>query len=104
MYTATFIFEKKHFDEEFHRLDALIAEAARQTEGYLGEEVWENPENGRTSTVYYWSSESGLRQLMENTHHLEAKHRHAEWLSAYRVEIAQVIKSYGDGLIPSPGT
>lgn len=42
MYSATFIFDTRQFDSEFHRLDALIAAAARQTEGYLGEEAWED--------------------------------------------------------------
>ena len=29
MYTATFIFAKKQYDEDFHLLDGRIAEAAR---------------------------------------------------------------------------
>ncbi len=39
MYSATFIFDTRQFDADFHRLDALIAEAAKQTEGYFGEEA-----------------------------------------------------------------
>lgn len=40
MYSATFIFDIRQFDSEFHRLDALIAAAAKETEGYLGKEAW----------------------------------------------------------------
>ena len=35
MYSATFIFDKKQFDPEFHALDAEIAEAARRSTGGL---------------------------------------------------------------------
>ena len=36
MYSATFIFAKKQFDDEFHRLDQTIAAAAKSLPGYLG--------------------------------------------------------------------
>ncbi|QKJ68278.1 antibiotic biosynthesis monooxygenase (plasmid) [Deefgea piscis] len=101
MITATFIFDKKQFDDQFHALDKLIADAARASTDYLGEETWENPTSGRISTVYYWRTEIGLRELMVNPHHLEAKRRYSEWLSGYRVEIAKVLRCYGDGLLSS---
>jgi heme-degrading monooxygenase HmoA len=102
MYTATFIFDTKQFDEDFHRLDAIIAAAARETAGYLGEEAWEDPKNGRISNVYYWESEQGLRQLMEHPTHREAKKRYSEWLSGYQVVISQVLRSYGDKAFAHP--
>ena len=102
MYSATFIFDTKQFDEEFHRLDALIAAAAKETEGYLGEEAWEDPKTGRIANVYYWDSELGLKQLMNNPQHLEAKRRYGEWLSGYRVVISQVMRTYGDAAITHP--
>jgi hypothetical protein len=46
MYAATFTFAKRDFDERFHALDAVIAQVARSTPGYLGEECWEHPTNG----------------------------------------------------------
>jgi NADH:ubiquinone oxidoreductase subunit F (NADH-binding) len=36
MYTATFTFAPGEYDDEFHRLDQAIAEAARAIPGYLG--------------------------------------------------------------------
>lgn len=96
MYTATFTFAKKQFDERFHRLDDEIARVARETPGYLGEEAWENPASGLTSTVYYWDSLEALAVLMHHPVHLEAKASQADWLAGYRVVIAQVIRSYGD--------
>ena len=104
MYTATFTFAKKQFDERFERLDDEIARIARKTPGYLGEEAWENPASGLTSTVYYWDSLEALAVLMHHPVHLEAKASQAEWLAGYRVVIAQVIRSYGDNrLAPWPG-
>jgi hypothetical protein len=39
MYSSTFIFAKKQFDDAFHRLDQMIAEIAKEIPGYLGEET-----------------------------------------------------------------
>ena len=40
MFSSTFIFATRQFDDAFHRLDKTIAEVARPTPGYLGEESW----------------------------------------------------------------
>lgn len=96
MYSATFIFAKGEYDEEFHRLDAEIAKAAKATPGYLGEEAWENPATGLISNVYYWDSLEALHSLINNPHHLEAKSSQARWLAGYRIVISKVLKIYGD--------
>jgi heme-degrading monooxygenase HmoA len=102
MFSATFIFDAKQFDEDFHRLDALIAAAAKETEGYLGEEAWEDAKTGRISNVYYWRSENGLKQLIAHPKHIEAKKRYSEWLSGYQVVISQVMRTYGDKSMQHP--
>jgi heme-degrading monooxygenase HmoA len=102
MYSATFIFDPKQFDDDFHRLDTLIAAAAKETDGYLGEEAWEDPKTGRIANVYYWASEQGLKQLIEHPRHLEAKRRYSEWLAGYQVIISQVLRTYGDKSISHP--
>jgi heme-degrading monooxygenase HmoA len=96
MYSATFIFAKKQFDEDFHRLDQAIADMAKTIPGYLGEETWENPATGLVCNVYYWESLAALQALMQHPRHLEAKAAQARWLDGYRVVIAEVIKTYGD--------
>ena len=102
MYTATFTFAKRQYDDAFHALDQAIAEAARATPGYLGEEAWENAATGLVSTVYYWASLEALQQLMDHPAHGVAKQRQAEWLDGYHVVIGQVLRSYGDGRIAHP--
>lgn len=102
MYSATFIFDTKQFDDEFYQLDQAIAEIAKQTSGYIGEETWENPATGRISNVYYWHTMAGLHELMKHPKHLEAKAAQSKWLNGYQVVISQVLRSYGDGLILHP--
>jgi len=95
MYTSTFIFAKKQFDDEFHALDQAIAAAARAIPGYRGEESWENASTGLVSNVYYWDSLEALQALMSDPSHLLAKARQATWLDGYRVVIAEVQREYG---------
>lgn len=102
VYTATFTFAKREFDDEFHALDDAIAKVARSTPGYIGEEAWENSSSGLISTVYYWESMEALRVLVEHPIHQEAKRKQARWLNGYQVVIGQVMHSYGDGGIPHP--
>jgi len=101
MYSSTFIFAKGDWDEEFHRLDAQIAAAAKSIPGYLGEEAWENTATGLVSNVYYWQSLEALQALMQHPAHLEAKVKQAQWLSGYQVVIAQVLRVYGDSKLAS---
>jgi heme-degrading monooxygenase HmoA len=97
MYSSTFIFAPGRFDDEFHRLDASIAAAAKQIPGYLGEETWENPATGQVCNVYWWESLEALEQLMSLPAHREAKAGQARWLEGYRVVVSQVLRTYGDG-------
>lgn len=104
MYTTTFTFAKQQFDDDFHALDAVIAQLARSIPGYLGEESWENPANGLISNVYYWQTLDALQALMTHPAHIEAKQRQGQWLAGYQVVVAEVIGCYGDGGIPHPLT
>ncbi len=102
MYSSTFIFAKKQFDDEFHRLDKSIAKAAKAIPGYLGEEAWENSDTGLVSNVYYWESLEALQALMQHPTHLEAKAAESNWLNGYQVVISQVLRSYGDAKFVHP--
>lgn len=97
MYSATFIFAKKQYDERFYRLDEEIAAMAKSIPGYLSEETWENPTSGQVCNVYYWETLEALQQLIKHPRHQEAKASQADWLDGYRVVISQVLRQYGDG-------
>lgn len=96
MYSSTFIFAKKQFDDAFHRLDQEIASMAKALPGYLGEETWENADTGLISNVYYWESLEALQALVQHPRHLDAKTAQAHWLDGYQVVISQVLRTYGD--------
>lgn len=104
MFSSVFIFVKRQYDDEFHRLDQEIAEAARATPGYVGEESWENAATGLISNVYYWESLEALQALIKHPTHLQAKSKQENWLAGYQVVISQVLRIYGDskldGLLP----
>jgi heme-degrading monooxygenase HmoA len=102
MYTSTFTFAKRDFDDEFHAIDNEIARIAKSTPGYLGEESWENTSAGLISTVYYWETMEAFEGLVRHPMHLAAKQRQAQWLNGYHVVIAKVISTYGDGGIEHP--
>jgi heme-degrading monooxygenase HmoA len=102
MYTATFTFAKRAFDDEFHALDQVIAEAARGLPGYLGEESWDNAATGLVSNVSYWQTLEALQALMQHPAHGAAKQRQARWLDGYQVVVARVVDAYGDGRLPHP--
>ncbi|WP_370679257.1 antibiotic biosynthesis monooxygenase [Comamonas sp. GB3 AK4-5] len=102
VYTSTFTFVKREFDDAFHALDNTIAQVAKSIPGYLGEEAWENPGTQQISNVYYWDSMDALRALMEHPAHQQAKRQQAQWLDGYHVTIAQVLRMYGDGGIEHP--
>lgn len=103
MYSATFIFKEGNFNEEFFKLDKEIADAAKGTIGYIGEESWVNSDTGLVSNVYYWESMDGLKALMNNPSHNIAKARQGEWLKGYHVVISQVLRTYGDASLDLPG-
>jgi len=104
MYSSTFIFAKKQFDDEFQRLDQIIATAAKSIPGYLGEETWENPSTGLVSNVYYWESLEALQALINHPKHIEAKAAQSKWLDGYQVIISQVVRIYGDSKLALPTT
>ncbi|MBV8464602.1 MAG: antibiotic biosynthesis monooxygenase [Burkholderiales bacterium] len=102
MYASTFMFAKGEYDDDFHRLDHAIAEAAKAIPGYLGEESWENTQTGLISNVYYWDSLGALQALMRHPTHQIAKAKQAKWLNGYRVIISEVLRTYGDALLDHP--
>ena len=107
MFTSTFIFEAKPYDDEFHRLNDAIAERARAIPGFLGEEEWVNEENGLISEVYYWSTREALQQLIGLEVHREAKRQHDRWIGDYRVVLGEVFATYGTpglGLAHTPAS
>jgi heme-degrading monooxygenase HmoA len=98
-YSASFIFEAGTYDEEFHRLDALIEAAASATPGYLGQETWKLTSDERSNVVYYWATLESLKAFSAHPKHLEAKSQYQQWYKGFHIVIAEIIKSYGDDVL-----
>lgn len=96
IYSSTFIFANKEYDDEFYKLDEEIATIAKSIPGYIGEEAWENQKLGLISNVYYWESMEALQHLIKHPKHQEAKEKQSKWLAGYQVVISQVLRTYGD--------
>lgn len=99
-FTATFRFRQKARDAEFDRLDALIATAAEENPGYRGRKKWHD-KDGNLAVVYYWDSLEALETFAAHPTHQEAKSQYDRWYEGYRIEIAQVLRTYGDGYYDS---
>jgi len=100
VYSAAFIFKPGNYDDEFHRLNGLIDQAANATEGYLGAETWHSQDGTVLNATYYWESLDALTQFSRNPHHLEAKKQYSRWYAGYHIVVSEVIRSYGDETIP----
>ena len=97
MYSAAFIWEPGTYDAEFHRLNAIIGEAARSLPGYLGVELWQDAEGRRRNATYYWDSLDTLKAFSTHPVHQQAKREYARWYAGYHIVVSQVLRSYGDG-------
>ena len=99
MYSASFIFKPGQYDDEFHRLNGLIEEVARETPGFLGSEPWRSPDGTRINATYYWADLDGLKSFSTHPRHLEAKRQYSRWYDGYHIVISEIIRSYGDGAL-----
>ena len=100
MFSAAFIFRPGNYDDEFHRLNDLIDEAAQSTDGYLGAETWHSADGKTLNATYFWDSLEALSAFSRNPHHLEAKKQYSRWYDGYHIVISEVVRSYGDDTIP----
>jgi heme-degrading monooxygenase HmoA len=99
MYSAAFIFKPRTYDDEFHRLNKLIDEVAKGTEGFLGAESWFSNDRDTVNAIYYWESLESLKEFSRHPTHLEAKRQYSRWYDGYHIVISEIVKSYGDGTI-----
>lgn len=101
MLAVAFIFVDGELDEEFFRLDGLIEQAAKQTDGFIGKETWVEPDGQRRNSTYYWRDDAALNAFSKNELHLEAKRQYTKWYQGFHVVISRIEKTYGDGGIAS---
>ena len=96
VYSARFTFAPGKYDDDFHRLNGLIDQAAKKNPGFLEKENWISPDDAKRSVVYYWSSMKALKAFSKHPCHIEAKRRYREWYDGYEVVVAKVLSRWGD--------
>lgn len=99
MLSATFIFQQHTDDAAFRELDDEIMRRAEANMGFKGKEKWGSPDGKQIRVIYYFETKESLAEFSRDEVHLEAKSRYAEWYEGYRVEIAEISGSWGDGKI-----
>lgn len=99
MFSAAFIFRPGQYDDEFHRLNKLIDNAANTTPGYIGAESWTSSCGKIVNATYYWESLESLKMFSVHPRHLEAKKQYQRWYDGYHIVISEVLRSYGDDAI-----
>lgn len=101
MYIAAFHWLPGRYDEQFHALNAVIDAVARANPGFIAAESWRSADGSRGCVNYYWRDLESLQAFARDPAHLEAKRQYARWYEGYHVVISEVVRSYGDGRMPS---
>jgi heme-degrading monooxygenase HmoA len=102
MLTATFVFKLNNTDGDFKELDDEIMRRAEANAGFKGKEKWLSPDGSQICVIYFFDSKESLAEFSRDEVHRQAKARYAEWYDGYRVEIAEITGTWGDGNLPSP--
>ena len=97
MFIASFIYSPGRYDEEFHRLNAIIDAVARSLPGFISAESWVSADGERRNATYYWNDLETLKTFSAHPVHQEAKRQYARWYEGYHIVISQLVRSYGDG-------
>jgi heme-degrading monooxygenase HmoA len=96
-----FVFEPGSYDDDFHRLDEEIDEYARSLPGFIRTETWQQAGQGLVNSIYYFADKKALAHLAKFPSHREAKGQVHRWYRGYRIVVAEVTATYGDGRLPA---
>ena len=102
MITATFVFKHNNSNGDFKKLDDEIMSRTEANPGFKGKEKWLSQDGSQIRVIYYFDTQESLANFSRDEVHREAKLRYAEWYDGYRVEIAELTGSWGDGNLQSP--
>ena len=69
MYSAAFIFEPGEYDDEFHRLNAIIDVVAKSLPGFLGVDSWQSTSGSLRNVTYFWSDLETLKTFSMHPAH-----------------------------------
>ena len=102
MICCQFIFKPGTYDDEFHRLDDIIDNYARNLPGFVRVEKWNAPDGEIINAMYYFADRKSVAELARFPQHREAKGQVERWYDGYRILVTDVRATYGDGRLPEP--
>ena len=91
---------------EYQAIFQELLEAARQAPGFVDFRSYRDDESGETLAAVWWEDPESLAAWRHDARHLLAQRRgRDEWYEWYRVEVAEITRSYGFRAPPAePGT
>lgn len=93
-YAVIFTARRTEGDRGYQKMAKHMEALARTMPGYLGFESARN-EDGLSIAVSYWESQEAIANWKRHSKHREAQARGRDtWYSAYRVQIAEIERSY----------
>ena len=97
MICCSFVFKPGEYDDDFHRLDAVIDDFARSLPGFVRVETWYSADRDLTNASYFFRDMAAVKRLKDFPAHVEAKGQVRRWYDGYRIVVSQVTATYGDG-------
>lgn len=91
-YAVIFASTKFDANEAYIELDDQLMQLAREQDGFLGFESLAN--DNRSIFISYWETKEAVEQWRNDTKHLYAKSRVAEWYDRYLSQVCLVESSH----------
>jgi hypothetical protein len=95
MICCAFIFEPGEYDADFLRLDKAIDVYAKALPGYIKVDKWFSENRNVINAMYYFADIATVEKLANLPAHLMAKEGVDRWYKDYKIEVFEVVKSYG---------
>lgn len=97
MYCCSFIFKPGEYDDDFNRLDNAIDVYCKSLAEFSHVELWQSADGKEKNAMYFFKSQEAIDKLANLKAHLKAKEDVDRWYLDYRVDVFELIRSYGKG-------
>ena len=95
MYCCSFIFKPGEYDDDFNRLDNAIDVYCKSLAEFSHVELWQSADGKEKNAMYFFKSQEAIDKLANLKAHLKAKEDVERWYLDYRVNVFELIRSYG---------